>query len=72
MEEGILPATIAVMSPAGGKRYSEIWVMYVIIKAKIKDQKSKIKIITVWRYPGRAPERNPVPADILREIRGIL
>ena len=32
----------------------------------------KIKIITAWRYPGKSPERDPVPQEVLREIRKIL
>lgn len=32
----------------------------------------KIKIITAWRYPGKSPERDPIPEDILSEIRSIL
>ena len=32
----------------------------------------KIKVITAWRYPGKSPERDPIPEDILSEIRGIL
>lgn len=34
--------------------------------------KKQIKIITAWRYPGKSPERDPIPADILREIKAIL
>ena len=32
----------------------------------------KIKIITAWRYPGKSPERDPVPEDILREVWKLL
>ena len=33
---------------------------------------SELKIISAWRYPGVSPERDPIPADILREIaRGL-
>jgi len=32
----------------------------------------KIKIITAWRYPGRAPVRNPVPQNIFKEIKNLL
>lgn len=71
-EEGILPGAIACMQPAGGKRYSEIWTMYVLIKSKVKNSKLKVKVITAWRYPGRAPEHSPVPPEILREIRNLL
>lgn len=70
MEEGILENAIACMQPAGGKKYSEIWAMYVL--SKTKDKSKKIKIITAWRYPGRAPERDPVPTKILQEIKNLL
>lgn len=32
----------------------------------------KIRIITAWRYPGKSPNRNPIPADVLAEIRSLL
>ncbi len=82
LEEGIAFETVAVMQPAGTKRYQEIWVMYKITNSKLKNQNvkfwnpfstdKKIKIITAWRYPGKSPERDPVPADIIREIQTLL
>ena len=69
LEEGILEDAIAAMSPAGGKKYSEIWTLYVLSEIQ---GKKKIKIITAWRYPGRAPERDPVPTKVLQEIRNLL
>ncbi|MGC9610686.1 MAG: hypothetical protein ABSE68_00445, partial [Minisyncoccia bacterium] len=45
-EGGIVENTVAVMQPAGSKRYSEIWAMYKL--AKRANAKSK-KIITAWR-----------------------
>lgn len=65
IEEGILEDAVACMQPAGGKAYSEIWVMYVL-------QNNKIKIITAWRYPGKSSARDPIPVEVLREIRNIL
>lgn len=64
VEEGILEGAVACMQPADTKNYSEIWTMYVL-------SKSKIKIITVWRYPGKSPARDPIPQEVLREIRNI-
>lgn len=32
----------------------------------------KFRIITAWRYPGKSPERNPVPREILDEVRTLL
>lgn len=70
VEEGILEGAIACMQPAGGKKYSEIWTMYVL--TKIKDKGEGIKIITAWRYPGKSPTRDPIPLKILQEIRSII
>lgn len=77
-EEGIVPHTIAVMRPAQSKKYHEIWCMYVVISylspnANRRSIKQKqLKIITAWRYPGKSPERNPIPTDILREVKLLL
>jgi len=32
----------------------------------------QFKIITAWRYPGKSPERDPVPDKVMSEIREIL
>ena len=32
----------------------------------------RIKIITAWRYPGKSPERDPVPEEVLREVKKLL
>lgn len=70
IEEGIAPETIAIMQPAGSlKNPSEIWVMYQLVKNKRNSsqkqkkflKKAKLKIISVWRYPGRSPLRQPPP-----------
>ena len=76
LEEGILEGAVACMQVAEGKNYSEIWTMYVLTAnrgpqlARHKDK--QIKIITAWRYPGKSPERDPVPPEVLREVRKIL
>lgn len=70
VEEGILEGAIACMQPAEGKKYSEIWVMYVPLKSKVKSL--KLKVISAWRYPGRAPERDPVPQEVLRELKSAI
>lgn len=72
VEEGIFENAIACMQPAEGKKYSEIWTLYVLAGPSAKGQKSKVKIITAWRYPGHSPERDPIPAEVLREIKNIL
>ena len=79
-EEGIVPDTIAVMQPAGTKRYQEIWVMYKIaprrstnnLQLKTSNKNSGIKIITAWRYPGKSPERDPIPSEVIKEIMNLL
>lgn len=69
IEEGIFENAIASMQPAGGKNYSEIWTLYIL--EPFKGEK-RIKIITAWRYPGKSPERDPIPGDVLREIKLVL
>lgn len=64
IEEAIIPNLIAAMSPATGKNYSELWTIYKPIK-----NAKQIKIITAWRYPGKSPSRNPIPQEILDEIK---
>lgn len=71
-EEAIIPKMIAAMQPAGLKNYSEIWTIYQIVNSKLKNQNSKLRIITAWRYPGKSPARNPIPAEILNEIKSLL
>jgi hypothetical protein len=88
-EEGVAEETVAVMQPAGAKRYSEIWVMYALVERKGETQKPKegslenlgnfalnagkrIRVITAWRYPGESPERDPVPPEIISEVKNLL
>ncbi len=80
VEEGIADNTVAVMKPPEfSKKKEEIWVMYQLAgkQATSKNQssiynKSKIKIITTWRYPGVSPSRDPIPKNILDEVRSII
>jgi hypothetical protein len=83
-EEGIAPRTAAMMQPSSTRRgkdgeetwSQEIWVM--VVKGKMNDQNEKfpggisegrqVRIVSVWRYPGVSPKRNPIPEDILREL----
>ncbi len=76
-EEGIVPNTVAVMQPAGTKKYSEIWAMYKVVrraspKPHTLNPKPSLKIITVWRYPGVSPKRDPIPKEVLEEIKSLL
>lgn len=63
IESGIAPQTIAAMQRVGHKRPTEIWVMWqnIIIK-----KNPKLKIISVWRYPGISPinQPPPIPDDV--------
>jgi len=86
IEEGIVEKTIACMQTAGSSKHPyEIWTMYQIPESKVKSQKSKIipnklmklkakklKIISAWRYPGKSPKNNPIPEEILKEIRSLI
>lgn len=70
-EEAVIPKMIAAMQPAGGKNYSEIWTIYKLEKHKAKSEKY-FKIITAWRYPGKSPIHNPIPQEILEEVKSII
>jgi hypothetical protein len=84
-EEGIVKNTIAVMQPVSSKIINgktiwkqEAWVMFQKVKSsncKVKSlgiNKNKIKIISAWRYPGVSPKNNPIPDEILDDLRGYL
>ena len=32
----------------------------------------KIRVITAWRYPGKSPARDPIPQEVLSEIKNLL
>jgi hypothetical protein len=71
IEEGIAPRTIAAMQITGTKKHpTEVWMMYQIIRSKLK----KIKIISAWRYPARTPEgkRPEIPEDVLKELKSLI
>ena len=67
------------MNTKDGKKAwtSEIWAMYQLkgigrAKQENKDnllnKQKQFKIISVWRYPGVSPKRNPIPQEILEEL----
>ena len=63
IEEGIAPDTVAMMQPAGTEKHPyEIWLM-------IQEEKTQRKIISAWRYPGKTKPGQPLPEEILKEIR---
>ena len=56
---------------------SEIWAMYQIkgishagheSKKNLLNKQKQFKIISVWRYPGVSPKRNPIPQEIIEEL----
>lgn len=61
VEEGIAEKTIAFMQPAGNGR-TEIWVM-------VQDERTRRKVISAWRYPGRTKEGKPLPEDLVFEMK---
>lgn len=75
-EEGIAEDTVASMQKAKTKKPQEIWVMYSISKnprsETINNKHNKIKIITAWRFPGISPERDPVPQEVINEVKSLL
>ena len=85
IEEGIVEKTIASMQTTGSEKHPyEIWVMYQIrgtrnVKRVTQNEKlnsllnknKQLKVISAWRYPGKSPKNNPVPEEILNEIRNI-
>tara|TARA_B100001123_G_C14944541_1_gene881112 strand:- start:115 stop:435 length:321 start_codon:yes stop_codon:yes gene_type:complete len=69
VEEAIVDNLIAAMKKTRSKSYPELWVMY----EKFSEQGSdKLKIITAWRYPAESDERDPIPENILQEVRKII
>ncbi|MDO8668511.1 MAG: hypothetical protein Q7K35_05510 [bacterium] len=70
IEEGVAEKTTAVMQPASINKKkqtwsSEIWVMYQL-------DKGQHKIISAWRYPGKSPEKNSIPQEIIDEVKDFI
>jgi hypothetical protein len=59
---------VAAMKKTGSKTFPELWVMYT----PVKEEGGKIKIITAWRFPGESKERDPIPKEILEEVRSVI
>lgn len=65
IERGIAPKTIAYMQRAGSTKHPyELWTM-------IADEPSRRKIVSAWRYPGITKKGEPLPPEIIRELRDI-
>lgn len=69
IENGVAKNTIAIMQPTSIKKRNnkifwnqEIWVMFQSLK-------NNLKIISVWRYPGKSPQNNPIPKEIFDELK---
>jgi len=73
VEESVVEDCIAAMKLTQSKQYPEAWVIYKPVKDSTKsNSKGKLKILTSWKYPGISKERNAIPENVLKEIRGIL
>lgn len=63
IERGIAPDTIAMMQSVRAIKHPyEIWAM-------IEDTDSRRKLISAWKYPGITKPSDPLPPEILREIK---
>ncbi|MDO8430168.1 MAG: hypothetical protein Q7S73_02270 [bacterium] len=74
-EEGVAPKTAAVMMRHDTpKRKEEIWAMYQELSQKLKGESRKLRVISVWRYPGVSPigKAIPIPQDILDELTNMI
>jgi ribosomal protein L44E len=70
-EEGIAPKTVAVMKRNDTpKRKEELWVMYQKLGNRVKGLGFRMKIISVWRYPGISPKGRQIgiPEDTLEYL----
>ena len=66
IEVGIAPNTIAMMQSVKSPKHPyEIWVM-------IQETRVKRRVISAWRYPGKTRPGDPIPEEILRELKSIL
>src|SRR3989344_61613 len=66
IEEGIAPDTVAMMQSAGSEKHPyEIWLM-------IQDEKKRRKVISAWRYPGKTKPGQPLPEEIMKEIKNAI
>lgn len=71
IEEGIAPDTVALMQTnKTSKKPYEIWVMLL---KPLSSKKTKIgkKVISAWKYPGKTKPGEPLPPEMIREIREI-
>lgn len=69
IEEGVAPQTIALMKPNKFKKINNKKIWRQEIWAMIQKTKDGLKIISVWRYPGQSPAENPIPQEIIMELK---
>lgn len=63
IEQGIAPGTIAMMQKVVSPKHKyEIWVM-------VEDTDLRRKLVSAWKYPGTTKPGEPLPPEIVREIR---
>ncbi len=66
IEEGIAPGTVAMLQAAGTKKHPyEVWVM-------LNERGKGRRVISAWRYPNRTKPGEPLPAEIVKELREAL
>ena len=63
-EEGITPKTVAAMQELGGKKKTELWIMYQLLP------RGRVRMISAWRYPGitKPGKPIPIPDDVWEEL----
>jgi len=57
------------MSPAA--KFREMRRKEFMEKRGIGGKGKVLRIISAWKYPGESPERDPIPVDILEELRDL-
>lgn len=69
VEEGVAEKTFAVMQPPSTKRRDgkETWTQEIWVMAQKRGR--TLHIISAWRYPGVAPQRNPIPEEIITDLQ---
>ena len=66
LEEGIAEETVAMMQSAGTIKHPyEIWVM-------ISKGKTSKRVISAWKYPGKTKPGEPLPREIIFELKEAL
>ena len=67
IEKGIAENTAAMMQSSGSKKHPyEIWTM---IKDESRSGEKIRKVISAWKYPGITRPGEPLPQEILIEIK---